>query len=396
MNMVKATTKSGKTFYIPYDDEGKIIRPIFEYLKHMSINGCSKYTIRDNCSRLLIFWRYLKDHDIDYIDFIGGNCSKKKVAYDNLTNYQLYLLYPDIESNVIPIDGHKQAREESTVNQMMSSVINFYHFLSESGMVEEITFVTQRNVLSHSNSFLREMFINKKKQKKSMFSIKAKEKDPEYITAEEFDRCWDACLTRVSRIIIGLMFSGGLRVSEIVGLRIEDMSDISRNIVHIVKRDDPNNPDAAVKYNSTGDVIVNEKVKNEIIDYMIEDLRGIDTNYLIINFKGPNKYMPMRTNNIREIVDGIAQRAGLNHNVHPHMFRHGCAMDMLIHDIDLFSISTQLRHKNVSTTQIYAKMDIGSLIEAHKKLSEARKESFEPYGIDLHKIALDLLGDDEE
>lgn len=396
MNMVKVTTKSGKTFYIPYGNDGKIIKPIFEYLKHMSINGCSKYTIRDNCSRLLIFWQYLEDKGTNYIDFIGGNGSKKKVAYDNLTNYQLYLLYPDMGSNVIPIEGHKQIREESTVNQMMSSVINFYHFLSESGMVEDITFVTQRNVLSHSNSFLREMFINKKKQKKSMFAIKAKEKDPEYITSEEFDRCWDACLTRVSRVIIGLMFSGGLRVSEIVGLRIEDMSDISHNIVHVVKRDDPNNPDAAVKYNSVGDVVVNEKVKQEIIDYMIEDLRGIDTNYLIINFKGPNKYGPMRTNNIREIVDGIGKRAGLNHNIHPHMFRHGCAMNMLIHDIDLFSISTQLRHKNVSTTQIYAKMDIGSLIEAHKKLSEVRAEAFEPLNVDLHEIAKYLLeGDDD-
>ena len=273
MDMVKTTTKSGKTFYLPYDDDGKVIMPIYEYLKHMAISGYSKYTIRSNCSRLLIFWKYLKEHDMDYVEFIGRPNEPKKKAYDNLTNYQLYLLYPNIDDKVVPIDGHKQAREESTVNQMMSSVISFYHFLSESGIVEEIAFVTQRNVLAHSNSFLREMFINKKQQKKSMFSIKAKEKDPEYITSKEFDLCWDVCTSRVSRVIIGLMFSGGLRVSEVVGLHIEDMRDISNNVVHIVKRDDDNNPDAAVKYNSVGDIVVNEKVKNEIIDYMIEDLR---------------------------------------------------------------------------------------------------------------------------
>jgi len=394
MDMVKTTTKSGKTFYLPYDDDNKIILPIYEYLKHMAISGCSKYTIRSNCSRLLIFWKYLKEHDMDYIEFIGRPNEPKKKAYDNLTNYQLYLLYPNIDDKVVPIDGHKQAREESTVNQMMSSVISFYHFLSESGIVEEIAFVTQRNVLAHSNSFLREMFINKKQQKKSMFSIKAKEKDPEYITSKEFDLCWDVCTSRVSRVIIGLMFSGGLRVSEVVGLHIEDMKDISNNVVHIVKRDDDNNPDAAVKYNSVGDIVVNERVKNEIIDYMIEDLRGIDTDYLIINSKGKNKYGPMRTDNIREMVENLGNKAGLKH-LHPHMFRHGCAMDMLIHDMDLFSIAKQLRHRNVSTTQIYAKMDITSLIAAHKKLSEAREESFEPYDIDMNEIAEYLLGDDD-
>ncbi len=392
--MVKTKSKSGKIFYLPYDDDNKIILPIYEYLKHMAISGCSKYTIRSNCSRLLIFWKYLKEHDMDYIEFIGRPNEPKKKAYDNLTNYQLYLLYPNIDDKVIPIDGHKQAREESTVNQMMSSVISFYHFLSESGIVEEIAFVTQRNVLAHSNSFLREMFINKKQQKKSMFSIKAKEKDPEYITSKEFDLCWDVCTSRVSRVIIGLMFSGGLRVSEVVGLHIEDMRDISNNVVHIVKRDDDNNPDAAVKYNSVGDIVVNEKVKNEIIDYMIEDLRGIDTDYLIINFKGKNKYGPMRTDNIREMVENLGNKAGLKH-LHPHMFRHGCAMEMLIHDMDLFSIAKQLRHRNVSTTQIYAKMDITSLIAAHKKLAEAREESFEPYDIDMNEIAEYLLGDDD-
>ena len=55
-----------------------------------------------------------------------------------------------------------------------------------------------------------------------------------------------------NRIIIGLLFEGGLRVSELIGLNICDLKDINQGIVHIVKRDDPNNPDAAVKYNSIG------------------------------------------------------------------------------------------------------------------------------------------------
>ena len=71
-----------------------------------------------------------------------------------------------------------------------------------------------------------------------------------------------------NRIIIGLLFEGGLRVSELIGLNICDLKDINQGIVHIVKRDDPNNPDAAVKYNSIGDVFVSPALAKEINDFL--------------------------------------------------------------------------------------------------------------------------------
>lgn len=395
MNMERETTTSGKIIYVPYDDNNEVIMPIFEYLKHMAINGYSQHTLRSNCQHLLTFWRYLQNKNMNYIEFIGKVDEGKKKAYENLSAYQLYLLFPDIGSNVIPIDGRKQAREESTVNQMMSSVVSFYNFMANTGKIANVPYVTQKAAVMHSNSFLREMYINKRMQKKSLFSMKAKEKMPEYITLEEFNRCWEACRTRVSRVIIGLMFFGGLRVSEVVGLHISDMKDIPNKIIHVVKRNDIDNPDAAVKYNSEGDVIINDKLKEEIIDYMTEDLLGIDTDYLIINFKGKNKHSRMRTDNIRDLLNTIAKRAGIE-RLTPHMLRHGCAMNMLKGGADLLSISKQLRHKNVSTTQTYAKMDISGLIEAHKKLAEARGESFKTHGMDIDEIVNELLREEDE
>lgn len=394
MDMVKTKTKSGKRFYLPYDNDGKVIMPIFEFLKNMVINGKSHNTIRNNCQYLLTFWQYLEDNGWDYIDFIGKAGEKTQKAYDNLTDYKLWLLYPGIHDKVIPINGVEQARKESTVNQMMYSVIEFYTFLATTNMVAEIPFISHRQAITHSNSFLREMTIYKKDKKKSLFSSKVVEEEPEFITEEEFELCWNACTSRRNRIIIGLMYYGGLRVSEVVGLNISDMKEIYKNVIHVVERDDPDNEDAAVKYHSVGTVVINDKLRDEIITYMNEDLHGIDTNYLIVNFKGKNKYGAMTTDNIRDMIDGLAKKVKLNH-LHPHMFRHGCAMSMVHADVDIISISGQLRHKNISSTQVYAKMDMRAKVATQKKLAEHRKETFAPYDIDFDEITKYLLESDD-
>lgn len=393
MDMVKTKTKSGKIFYLPYDDDGKVIMPIYEFLKNMAMNNKSHNTIRNNCQYLLTFWKYLKDNDTNYIDFIGKKGTK--IAYENLTNYKLFLLYPNIHDKVTSIEGVKQARKESTVNQMMYSVMDFYQFLSDSSIVDDIPFITQRNTLIHSNSFLREMWLNKSKQKKFMLSSKVIQEEPEYITEEEFELCWENCTSRRNRVIIGLMYYGGLRVSEVVGLHIEDMRDIYKNIIYVTERKDADNPDAAVKYHSEGAVVIDDRLRDEIISYMNEDLHGIDTNYLIINFKGPNMCEPMRTDTIRDMIDELKKKTGLD-CLHPHVFRHGCAMRMVSAGMDILSISGKLRHKNVSSTQVYTKLDLKAKIKAQEKLSRTLDEEFAPLDIDFDAITDYLTGDDDD
>ena len=89
------------------------------------------------------------------------------------------------------------------------------------------------------------------------------------------------------------MFEGGLRVSEVIGLNIADLRDIGNNKIYITKRNDPNNPDSAVKYDSEGTVFVSDTLAREINNYLIETLSDIDTDYVIINlYSDTNKYKP--------------------------------------------------------------------------------------------------------
>lgn len=389
------TSISNKTFYIPLDDDGKIIAPIFSYLKHLATTNKSHNTLRANCLNLLAFWEYLKDNNFDYIEFVGKKTESNKGAYENLVDYKLYLLYPTIKDNIIPIGGLKPARKESTVNQMLSSVISFYKYLSDADLVGTLPVVQQMSSLQHTHSMLSQMFIKKKKSVKSLLSSKIPETELRYVSEEDFNKCWKACTSRRNKIIIGLMFYGGLRISEVVGLNLVDLRDISDNVIHITLHDDINNADAALKYDSSGDVVIPDILRDEIIAYINNDLKGIDTNYLIINFKGKNLGGAMRADTIRDMVEALGNKAGIQ-GLHPHAFRHGCAMRMLRAGIDMMKISNVLRHRHVQTTaETYAKYDLRDKIEVQKKLSEKLQQDFEPLDVDFEQLAEMLREEDD-
>lgn len=396
MKMQKQFTATGKEFYFVVDDDGKVVAPIFSYLKHLSISKMSKNTVRTNCLHLLAFWRYITAKEIGYIDFVGKKSSTNKGAYENLVDYKLYLLYPDLGSNVIPINGLKPVRKEKTVNQMLSSVISFYKYLSDAHLVEPLPVIQQMQTLQHTHSMLNQMFLTKKKAVKNLLYSKVPDEPVKSITEEQFNKCWDACTCRRNKVIIGLMYYGGLRVSEVVGLNIEDLRDIFKNVIHIVQRDNNENVDAAVKYNSIGEVVIDDRLRDEIITYLNEDLKGIDTNYLIINFSGENMGGAMKTKNIRKMVSRLGKKVEIK-NLHPHMFRHGCAVRLLRAGFDMKDIADKLRHKSIETTsQVYARFSLDDKIRVQKELSKKLEQDFAPYDINFDEIANFLLEDDSD
>lgn len=396
MKMFKTKRNNGKDFYVAIDDDGKVILPIHSYLRHLAIKNNSKNTIRKNCTALLTFWQYLKDNGFDYLEFAGKKSGINKGFYENLMDYKLYLLYPASKDNVVPIDGIKQVRKDSTVNQMLSCVICFYRFLSDTGIVGDLPMVQQMQSLQHTHSILNGMFLKKKNAVKSLYSSKVDEEELRYVTEEEFDRCWDACTSRRNRVIIGLMFYGGLRVSEVVGLKLEDLRDIHRNVIYIRLRNDPGNPDAAVKYGSIGSVVIDDRLRDEIIDYMNEDLKGIDTDYLIVNLKAGHSGTPMKTDTVREMVRNLGKKVNIK-GLHPHAFRHGCAMRMLNNDCDMMKISVKLRHKHMQTTaNIYAKYDLSAKMKIQEELSKKLGKEFAPLEIDFDGLTEYLTGGEED
>lgn len=94
---------------------------------------------------------------------------------------------------------------------------------------------------------------------------------------------------------------------------------------------------------------------NYLIDNNIYDLKELNNfEYLFMG----NKHSKCSTKMITHIVDKYAEISKINKNIHPHVFRHTRAMHMIEADIPLVYIRDILGHKEISTTEIYAKVNV--------------------------------------
>ncbi|WP_228851538.1 site-specific tyrosine recombinase/integron integrase [Aegicerativicinus sediminis] len=137
------------------------------------------------------------------------------------------------------------------------------------------------------------------------------------------------------RCIVSLLYSSGLRRSELLNLEIIDIES-KRMLVHI--RDAKGNKD---RY-----TILSEKVLNDLRDYYRQ---WKPKKYL---FEGPNnqRYSP---NSVQKIVSRAANKAGILIHVTPHMLRHSFATHLLESGTDLRYIQMLLGHSSSKTTEIY-------------------------------------------
>jgi integrase/recombinase XerD len=177
-------------------------------------------------------------------------------------------------------------------------------------------------------------------------SPKFRQSLPEFLSVEEVDRllrqpdATDIVGIR-DKAMIELMYSTGLRVSELCGLRISDLQM------------DPGCLRCIGKGNKERLVPVGHKALEAVQTYLREarkDLsHGVASPYLFLNQKGH------KLNRIAfwKILGEYGRKAGLRKALTPHMLRHSFATHLLDRGADLRSVQMMLGHSDISTTQIY-------------------------------------------
>jgi integrase/recombinase XerD len=177
-------------------------------------------------------------------------------------------------------------------------------------------------------------------------SPKFRQSLPEFLSVEEVDRLLrqpdpnDTVGLR-DKAMIELMYSTGLRVSELCGLRVADLQM------------DPGCLRCIGKGNKERLVPVGQKALAAVQAYLREPRkelsRGIASPYLFLNQKGH------KLNRIAfwKILGDYGRKAGLRKALTPHMLRHSFATHLLDRGADLRSVQMMLGHSDISTTQIY-------------------------------------------
>ena len=176
--------------------------------------------------------------------------------------------------------------------------------------------------------------------KKNIVDIKTPKlarKLPEILTKEEVRKMLTCLAHTKSRIIVKLLYSSGIRLSECLQLKANDLS-IDYKIGWV----------RGGKGGKDRMFILSEDVCKELKIYLREQKEG-----LLFPSKSGKALTPR---NIQKIVRAAAARAGISKNITPHKLRHSFATHLLEAGTDIRIIQELLGHSNLQTTQIYTKV----------------------------------------
>jgi len=159
----------------------------------------------------------------------------------------------------------------------------------------------------------------------------------------ESSKPYAVILRRRNKLILALLYSSGLRVSELVNL-YTDSVDLRERTIRIRGKGEKDRI-----------VLFDDLTKSLIEEYLAQ--RNDDSDYLFINRCG-NHLTPRY---IQMMIKDYARVAGIRKKVTPHILRHSFATHLLKNGVDIRAIQQLLGHSNLSTTQIYTSVDMETL-----------------------------------
>ena len=303
-----------------------------EFLEYLEIEkGRSILTVRNYDHYLTRFLDYVKHND------------PKKLTESEVREYRLWL-------NRQP--GTKVGRNTDTLKRK-----------------------TQNYYLIALRAFLKYM------RKKGIESLnperielaKVPERSLDLISSAELNRLLDSPDTNTLRglrdkAILELLFSTGLRVSELCALSQEDV-DLTRDEFSVRGKGD-----------KVRVVFLSDTARNAIKAYLKErkdfdDAMFIQYGKIYKKEEVKNKELRLTSRSVQRIIKRYATIAGITRKVTPHVLRHCFATDLLSNGADLRSVQALLGHANIATTQIYTHVTDSHLREIHKRFHDKKRNS---------------------
>lgn len=248
-----------------------------------------------------------KDDLIEYNEFLGNNfINILNIDMNIVNNYMKYL--------------YDRKITKSSISRKLSSIRGLYNYLVREDIIKENHFNKIQNPK-------RELYL------------------PKFLKDEELDKIFSVCNSNNpteerDTLIIELLYATGVRVSELVNIKIKDINREEKLIKVLGKG------------NKERMVIYNNHTKKALDTYLKDGYNYFNkksSEYLILNKNG-NK---LSERYIREIINKKVSQASLDIKISPHTLRHTFATDILENGADLMTVKELLGHESLNTTSIY-------------------------------------------
>ncbi len=158
-------------------------------------------------------------------------------------------------------------------------------------------------------------------------------------------------------LMIELLYSSGLRVSELVGINIKDL-DVNEGFVRVMGKG------GKTRFSPIGSSAIN------VLKTYLTKRPESESDALFLNQKG----LRISPRSVQNIVKKRALDVGVSINVHPHMLRHAAATHFLQSSHDLRTVQEFLGHKSIKSTQIYTHLDFLELSKVYDEFHPRAKK----------------------
>lgn len=249
----------------------------------------------------------------------------------------LNVKYDDIRFFLIELD--KKHNKASTVSRKLSSLRGFYKYLINNNHIKNNPFSLVK-MPKKEKKLPRFFYYN---ELESLFAV------PDITTP----------LGQRDRLILEILYASGVRVSELINIKISDINDEEIKILGKGNKE---------RISRIGDYA------REILEVYLQD--GYNTlninklDYLFLNKNGKK----LTTRGIRYILDKIIEKTTIGKKISPHMLRHSFATHLLNEGCDILSVQELLGHDSLSATAIYTHVTTDRLKDVYYKTHPRAKK----------------------
>ena len=285
-------------------------------------------------------------------DFVGHLSIEKNYALNTISSYKRDLLKfssflskkevldfkmidPDV-LNIFVMELRHSNTSGKSIKRYLSSIRVFFNFLIEVGEVQ-----TNPALLIKTPKVERDL--------------------PKTIDFDDLKKMMTINSTQYKELravlMIELLYSCALRVSELVGINLEDI-DMDEGFVKVMGKG------GKARFSPMGQTTI------DVLKRYIKQRPNCATNALFINQNNTR----ISTRTVQNVVKKRALQVGISINVHPHMLRHAAATHFLQSSHDLRTVQEFLGHKSIKSTQVYTHLDFLELSKVYDEFHPRAKK----------------------